>query len=293
MYLDSYFKILTDNRLIFATTILLVVFLAHQMSLLIWQVIPLPEKTDTVWQEDTVKNTKVVKALSNNQKTTQIARSLLFGQVEKQTKVVTPVKVEDAPESTLNYKLRGIYYSEDNSLASVILQKGRDESEFYRLGDEIDNKIYINQINPDNILISRLGKLEKLVMEKPEADLNKITNASQLRSLSNVNEASSRVLQSYKRRYANNPLALAKRFQAIPVSENGKNIGYKLKALRGERLLEKLNLQADDVFVAVNGIGLDKPFQALDALKALTTAENVSLTVLRNGNRETLDFNLQ
>jgi len=111
-------------------------------------------------------------------------------------------------------------------------------------------------------------------------------------SLSSSSSAS-RVLQSYKRRYADHPLALAKRFQAIPVSENGRNIGYKLKALRGERLLKKLNLQRDDVFVAVNGIGLDKPFQALDALKSLTTAENVTLTIIRNGNRETLEFNLK
>ncbi len=88
-------------------------------------------------------------------------------------------------------------------------------------------------------------------------------------------------------------MAVAKRFQAIPVEEDGRNIGYKLKALRGESLLKKLELQPDDVFVEINGIGLDKPFQALDALKSLTTAENVSLTVLRNGNRETLDFNLQ
>ena len=88
-------------------------------------------------------------------------------------------------------------------------------------------------------------------------------------------------------------MALAKRFQAIPVQENGKNIGYKLKALRGERLLKNLDLQPNDVFVAINGIGLDKPFQALDALKSLTTANSVSVTVMRNGNRESFDFNLQ
>ena len=87
-------------------------------------------------------------------------------------------------------------------------------------------------------------------------------------------------------------MALAKRFQAIPVQENGKNIGYKLRALRGEQLLRKLNLQQDDVFVEINGIGLDKPFQALDALKSLTTAKSVALTVMRNGNRETIDFSL-
>ena len=54
-----------------------------------------------------------------------------------------------------------------------------------------------------------------------------------------------------------------------------------------------MDLRQDDVYVAINGIGLDKPFQALDALKSLATAENVSMTVLRNGNRQVLDFSLK
>jgi general secretion pathway protein C len=87
-------------------------------------------------------------------------------------------------------------------------------------------------------------------------------------------------------------MALARRFKAIPVDENGKTVGYKLKPLRGEKLLSKLDIQRDDVFVEINGIGLDKPFQALDALKSLTTATSLSVTVLRNGNRETLNFSM-
>jgi type II secretory pathway component PulC len=76
------------------------------------------------------------------------------------------------------------------------------------------------------------------------------------------------------------------------VTENGQNIGFRLKALRGESLLKKLDFKDSDVFIKINGIGLDKPFQALDALKSLTTASSVSVTVLRNGNEETINFNM-
>ena len=99
-------------------------------------------------------------------------------------------------------------------------------------------------------------------------------------------------MQSYKRRYVSNPLALAKRFQAIPVQENGRNVGFRLRALRGESLLKKLDFNENDVFTKINGISLDKPFQALDALKSLTTAKSVSVTILRNGNEQTMEFNL-
>jgi general secretion pathway protein C len=87
-------------------------------------------------------------------------------------------------------------------------------------------------------------------------------------------------------------MALATRFQAIPVQQDGKNIGFKLKPLRGESLLKKLNFQANDVFTAVNGVALSNPFEALDAIKSLTTAENISVTFMRNGAEQTVDFRI-
>jgi len=62
--------------------------------------------------------------------------------------------------------------------------------------------------------------------------------------------------------------------------------------LRGESLLKKLNFEADDVFTAVNGVALKNPFEALDALKSLTTAGNISVTFMRNGAEQTQDFKL-
>ncbi len=290
MYSDTIIKYLSDRRLVYLITLLLTVFIAYQLSLLIWQIIPQPEMSST-FSVQTLKSVSQQPAstLSTQQKTTEIANSYLFGQVAR--KKVEPVKVQDAPKSSLNYKVRGIYYSQDPTLATAIVQKGAKDSKVYRIGDDLDPNILIEQIHAYHILISRQGRLEKLILEKPRANLNAPIRQPAARNQSA--SSTTKVLSSYRRRYKDNPMALAKRFQAIPVEENGRNIGYKLKALRGERLLKNLNLQDDDVFVAVNGIGLDKPFQALDALKSLTTADNVALTVLRNGNRETLNFSLQ
>ena len=293
MQADSFFKLLTDNRLVFAITLMLAAVLAWQLAVLGWQLTPLPSINEKAVAVSNTTITAHNQTLSLRQKINRIVSAELFGSAQKATAKVAPVVVEDAPESTLNYKLRGIYYSKDKELASAILQINNKDTKFFRLGDEIDKQIYIKQINPDHILISRQGRLEKLVLEKPRANMKAARGGNNLRRGVNSAPAASRVLQSYKRRYADNPMALAKRFQSIPVSENGRVIGYKLKALRGERLLTKLGLKKDDVFVAVNGIGLDKPFQALDALKSLTTADDVSLTVLRNGNRQTFDFSLK
>ena len=292
LYSDILFKSLNDKRLILGISLLLTVILAYQLSILVWQIVPVPEPQGSQARPSLINrsDSSMDEKLSVKQMTDQIAATHLFGQV--QVEQVATVVVEDAPESTLNYKVRGIYFSQDQSLASTIIEKSASQTEYYRLGDEIDNNIFISQIQADHVLINRRGRLEKLILEKPVADMN-ASIGTDVRAGNLPTSSSVKVLQSYKRRYADNPLALAKRFQAIPVSENGRNIGYKLKALRGERLLQKLELNEDDVFVEINGIGLDKPFEALDALKSLATADDVSVTVLRNGNRETMNFSLQ
>lgn len=287
---DRILKYLQDSRVIFGVTFLLLMAFSYQLSALVWYVIPEPDRANASFLLKPRNSAQAESGdLSLRQKIDEIRSANLFGKVEV-TKAA-PVEIKEAPVSSLKYKVRGIYYSEDQSLASVILEKSAKDTQFYRLGDEIDPRIFVEQIQPTHVIVNRAGKLEKLVLEKPEANMNAKASGRAATSLPVSN--TTRVLQSYKRRYAKNPLALAKRFQAVPVSENGKNIGYKLKALRGEQLLNKLDIKEDDVFLAINGIGLDKPFEALDALKSLATAENASVTLLRNGNQETLNFSLK
>jgi general secretion pathway protein C len=217
-----------------------------------------------------------------------IGRAYLFGKPQAEPSPVA--KVEDAPETKLKYKLRGIYYSDIDRLSSAIVEIKINDSKYYQLGQELADNITLAAIERDHILINRYGKIERLNLEKKvagAADAVFDTRSNNSNSLRNTS-----LLRNYKKRYLSNPMALAKRFQAIPVTENGQNIGFKLKALRGESLLKRLNFKDDDVFIKVNGIGLDKPFQALDALKSLTTASSISVTVRRNGNEETINFSM-
>jgi general secretion pathway protein C len=218
-----------------------------------------------------------------------IKQGFLFGKAA----VVRVKTVEStlAPETQLKYKLRGIYFSDIAERSTAIVEIKVNESYLYRIDDSLADNIVVAAIEKEHILINRYGKLERLNLVKPEVFGTKQGgNARASNSLSSI--ANSNLLRNYRQTYASNPLALAQRFQSIPVQQNGKNIGFKLRALRGENLLDKLNFQDSDIFTKINGIGLDKPFQALEALKSLTTADSVTVTILRNGREQTLDFSL-
>jgi type II secretion system protein C len=220
------------------------------------------------------------------QQASAIGRAFLFGKAQQKQEVVQVV--EQAPQTQLNYKLRGVYFSPDKRLSSAIVETRPNDSQHYLLDQELADKIILAGIEKDHILINRYGKLERLNLVKPIA----LKNQAGKQSVGGGTANQSALLRSYKKRYTSNPMALATRFQAIPVQQDGKNIGFKLKALRGESLLKKLNFEPNDVFTAVNGVALKNPFEAMDALKSLVTAKSISVTFMRNGAEQTQDFRL-
>jgi len=280
------FRFLGDKWLRLAVSLLLLAALAHQVSLVIWHWVPMQQQAVGMLPNQIVANTTSSNSGANfQQQASAIGRAFLFGKADEQV-IETPL--EEVVETKLSYKLRGIYFSPDEHLSSAIVEVKPNDTKHYLLDDELAENITLARIEPDHVLISRYGKLERLNLQKREV------SAGRAIALGATGASASQValLRSYKRRYNSNPMALATRFQAIPVQQDGKNVGFKLKALRGESLLKKLNFEPDDVFTAVNGVSLKNPFEALDALKSLTTADSVSVTFMRNGAEQTMDFRI-
>ena len=284
---DLIFRILGDRRLKLVVLLVLLAALAHQVSLVVWQLMPTPQSTMNQQSTPDVPSSGVEDQGANfQQQASAIGRAFLFGKAEKKREVVQVV--EEAPQTQLNYKLRGVYFSPDKRLSSAIVETRPNDSQHYLLDQELADKIILAGIEKDHILINRYGKLERLNLEKPVP----LKNLAGNQSVGGGTANQSALLRSYKKRYTSNPMALATRFQAIPVQQDGKNIGFKLKALRGESLLKKLNFEPDDVFTAVNGVALKNPFEAIDALKSLATADSISVTFMRNGAEQTQDFRI-
>jgi len=283
---DLLFRVLGDKWLRLVVLLLVLAALAFQVSLVIWQLMPTPEQVANQQHAQVVRSGDTEKSGANfQQQAKAISRAFLFGKAKVEAVVV---EVDKAPETQLGYKLRGIYFSPDERLSSAIVEVKPNKSQHYLINDEFAEKISLARIEQDHILIDRYGKIERLNLQKRVPS----TGRALISSATGASVGQTQLLRSYKKRYTSNPMALATRFQAIPVQQDGKNIGFKLKALRGESLLKKLKFQANDVFTAVNGVSLKNPFEALDALKSLTTAKKISVTFIRNGAEQTQDFKL-
>lgn len=270
--------------------------LTYQLAIIIWHYVD-PHAASYVAMPFTPQQSNLQnKQLSKAQLIRGIIKAHPFGQAN--IKQHGPAKSEaiQAPETRLNYKLRGIYYSRNHTLSSAIVEINNNDVQSYALNEEIEQGILVHAIELKHIVLQRYGKFETLTLEEIKFDKKNKALIADRRgntNLGNSNAGHNALLKRYKTRFLNNPMSLARKFRAIPVTENGKNIGFRLKALRGETLLKKLNVPDNAVFISVNGVGLDKPFQALDALKSLQTSEQVNVTYLINGAEESRYFELE
>ncbi len=78
---------------------------------------------------------------------------------------------------------------------------------------------------------------------------------------------------------------------AQPYERDGKFIGYQLTPGSNVAMFNQYGLQSGDIATAVNGTVLDSPATAMQALQAASTASQVNLTLLRNGQEINLPIN--
>lgn len=248
-----------------------------------------------VVQQNTVTASLATSAVNNNnqfkQQLIQLNNAHLFGQAN--APVIKQASV-DAPETTLNLILRGILSAEPMSAASVIITTGKRGKELiYGIGDSVPGNATIEEIYPTHVILQRNGRLETLKL--PEKSVGgTVAKKGADNSDLNLNQTSDRILGDIRRNIMKNPTSFAQYAIPVPVSKNGKLQGYRLRPQKkGRELFKQFGLQRNDIVTMVNGVSLNDPVQSMAALRKLTNASNINMTVIRNGVETPLQFNIR
>jgi general secretion pathway protein C len=278
----------------------LTVLIAFGLAQLTWRVfLPAPEA-----HEETVSEAPQINAPEERPDyALRIANLHLFGQARE----ARATRVLDAPETRLNLTLRGVYATGDEQALAIIASGGSDEK-FYRLGDAISGGGTLKAVYGDRVILEHNLQMETLKLPKSEA--TGITGVAEdqgatpyLPGASDVSYApaddgllsgqTSQVdLGQLREQILQNPGRLGDMVQATPVNEHGRFKGYRLTPQGNAQLFSQLGLQEGDIVTSVNGIAIDRPDKGLLALQDLVKAEQVSVTVLRNGTEITVEHPL-
>jgi general secretion pathway protein C len=211
-----------------------------------------------------------------------LTRTPLFGR-EVEEAAPAPQRVVDAPKTTLNVKLHGIVYSENPRYARAIIEQPGSPRSHFKVGDELRGNAKLHAIYVDRVILERAGRFETLELKIEEADLRVARAEPEALRPGGAGDAAS-VLRDYRERFVREPLELAQRFASEPYrNANNELVGFRIKALGDEQLLETLGIQETDVITQVNGIPLDDPMNVMKLMEELPSARTLNLQFLRDG----------
>ena len=227
----------------------------------------------------------------------------------------------DAPKTTLNLELQGIFTAENAADSSAIVAQRGKSGELYRIGDRLPGNATLEAVHDDHILIKRGARTEKL----PFSDNAISAGFSQIPSTTpvNINIPQSNVatgttrLEQVRERIARRSQELAQKRNALPrqsapdlrsaidnfqkrldenpaellteldvdVVETEKGSGYRIGGEVSQTMLRQAGLRQGDVVLSVNGRPARSVANDKNLMDQVMQSERVRVEVQRNDRR--------
>ncbi|AXT38658.1 type II secretion system protein GspC [Alteromonas sp. BL110] len=274
--------------------VLLSLYLIAFAAKLVWRIIPEPQLSAT----PTVSRAPVISSSSGKSgvNIAKIQQLNLFGNAA--AKPAEPVaEVTDAPETRLNLTLTGVVASSEQEAGTAIIEN-RGSQAVYGLGEKIEGtNATLQKVYNDRVIIKNGVRNETLMLDGidyDEANRRRETQTRQ-RPASKQEEDRSQLSEEALEATAalrERPASFTDFISISPKTEEGQLIGYQVSPGKEPELFKSAGLQAGDVITQINGLDLTDLQQSQEALSELRNAQNIELTIIRDGSLTTLYLDL-
>ena len=251
-----------------------------------------------------IKVTPVARVQSgNNIDVSKLVSMELFGSVVKE--VPKEEVVEEAPETSLNLKLRGIYAADTKDKANAIIEDGRGKQAVYFVDEklEVSGRVYLRQVFFDRVILETNGRKEALRLETTELVDTVIKRSEEPRRAAppsrknkvedkRSNQRISRQLNEYRDKFKNDPTSVSDVISGRPHFVDGELRGFKVSPGKDKRLFQELGLRRGDVVKSINGVALDNMQDAMTLMNDVQSIQDLSVEIERNGETLSLLLNL-
>lgn len=283
------------RRVIMVANLLLVIWIASQLATLTWGFFAPAEETAPAVVETAATPVQRNEELDLIR---QIPGWHLMGVVSQLAAPVKEAAPIEAPDTRLKLVLRGAFSSDDPEHARAIIADPRGKEDQYAIGDNLPGNAELSEVHPDRVILKRNGRYETLRLPQDPQQKSITVSATKTSLRSAVPQPQARTtpaqrLQAISQRVRQNPVSLYEVVRPVPKQdEEGNIIGYVLQPGRDRELFEHLGLQAGDVVVQINDLKLDNAANSAQALKSVQNGQEVTMTVLRDGQEQVVSFSL-
>lgn len=210
----------------------------------------------------------------------------LFGQPTVETNS-QPQNVEDAPETRLDLKLQGIYFSSVADHSIAIIKPGDQDRQLYRVGDTVAGQARITAIEREQVVLARGGRREVLPLETETLD-----SGVEASTTETIDDEQRQRLSDYRERIQKNPQQLRQLMNPSPVRDGDGNLrGYRIEPGQSSDLFDVTDLKPGDVVTAIGDTKLDSDQAAMKAMQELGSSNSVEITVERDGSQRRVMLN--
>lgn len=221
---------------------------------------------------------------------TTIAESHLFGvaSIEPSTFVAVIEADADLAETRLvNLVLKGTVASQQAEFSVALIADGNNEQKVYAIGDSVGSAATLHAIYADRVVLNEKGMLTNLNLPREFAAVQ-ISNVRRTTTRTRQGMSNSQSIQAV---VSQNLTKLSDVIRPTPYLVNGQPAGYRVYPGRNRKQFAALGLRPGDIIQDIDGQALTDPRQAMQIFQSLGTAEQVTVTIQRNGQPQTIVLN--
>lgn len=266
-------------------SLVLVVLIAWQLARMIWMFVPGSAVGDSVPLPDSLPQSVAATGASTD--VDSIADSHLFGVADLEESELLPMAEPDddlADTRLVNLTLNGTVASEIPNYSVAIISDGGNDQEVYVIGESVGNGATLHAVYADRVVLNEKGVLTNLKLPRefkdaPVRSTRRATTTTRQKA-NNTGSIQAVVTQNLTK--------LTDVIRPTPYRVQGEQVGFRVYPGRDRRQFAALGLRPGDIIKDIDGQALTDASQAMQIFQSLGTSEQVTVTVERNGQSESL-----
>jgi len=192
----------------------------------------------------------------------------------------------NAPLSSANLILAGTIATDDPKRGIAIISEG-GPSKVYGVGENV-NGATLHSVYLDHVILDRAGTLETLLLPRL------LASAARAPGRRAVNPNTVAAVDNIRHMVEKDPGLLDQVMRTVASYDNaaGKLRGFRAYPGRNRAIFAKLGLKPGDLVTAINGQPLDDPQHSQEVFNTIQSADSVTVTIERGGQKEDLSLNI-
>lgn len=267
-------------------SLFLAIAIGWQIAKIIWMLVPAPATGDIIVAPTGMQAMSVPSGTAADVQA--IADNHMFGQADAEAAPAPVAAVDDNLSDTqlTNLVLKGTIASTIPEFSVAVIADRNAEQKVYVIGDTVASGATLHAVYRERVVLNESGSLTNLRIPSdfPQgaASASRRTTNTTRRAATNDNA------QSIQSVVSQNLASLSDVIRPTPYTVDGQQTGYRVYPGRNRQQFAALGLRPGDLIMDIDGQPLTDPTQAMQVFQSLGTAEQVTVTLERNGEQQTI-----